>query len=154
MYSFSVALDISVRFNSNFSNLGGVGIGVGSDDLLERRANLAPQSMQWAIRSRNKGGRSGIAGTVGGSSGVPATSGGGGFIYIDPSSLRRSTSSATAVAAAAAAAAAASNGSGIAGNMGGIASEGTTMYTTAAALSRAFGIVIRQIADLMVLYQV
>ncbi len=62
--------------------------------------------------------------------------------------------SATAVAAAAAAAAAANNGSGIAGGMGGIVSEGTTMYTTAAALSRAFGIVIRQIADLMVLYQV
>jgi hypothetical protein len=36
----------------------------------------------------------------------------------------------------------------------GITSEGTTMYTTAAALSRAFGIVIRQIADLMVMYQV
>ena len=67
------------------------GIGVGSDDLLERRASLAPQSMQWAIRSRAKGGRTGIGGSVAGSSSVPATSGGGGFIYIDPTSLRRST---------------------------------------------------------------
>jgi hypothetical protein len=61
--------------------------------------------------------------------------------------------SAAAVAAATAAAAAASGGSGL-GSSFGISSEGTTMYTTATALSRAFGIVIRQIADLMVMYQV
>ena len=61
--------------------------------------------------------------------------------------------SANAVAAAAAAAAAANSASGMSGSMG-VTSEGTTMYTTAAALSRAFGIIIRQIADLMVMYQV
>ena len=60
--------------------------------------------------------------------------------------------SATAVAAAAAAAAA-SNSSGLSGSLG-VTSEGTTMYTSATALSRAFGIVIRQIADLMVMFQV
>ena len=75
-----------IDFFVHFS--GGIGIGVG-EDLLERRASLAPQSMQWAIRSRQKGGgRTGISG----SAGVPAASGGGGFIYIDPSSLRRSAS--------------------------------------------------------------
>lgn len=98
-----------------------------ADEQLERRAtpgtsqersNLAPQSMQWALRSRSKNSR-----TVN-----------GGFIYVDPSSLRRSTASATAVATP--------NGS-----------EGVTMYTTASSLSRAFGIVVRQIADLLTMLQ-
>eukprot|EP00095_Tigriopus_kingsejongensis_P009543 maker-scaffold114_size351134-snap-gene-1.12 protein:Tk09543 transcript:maker-scaffold114_size351134-snap-gene-1.12-mRNA-1 annotation:"e3 ubiquitin-protein ligase hyd" len=98
-----------------------------SEEQLERRAtpgttqersNLAPQSMQWALRSRSKSSR-----TVN-----------GGFIYIDPNALRRTTSSGTAVATP--------NGS-----------EGLTMYTTASSLARAFGIVIRQIADLLTMLQ-
>merc|ERR1719342_1115844 len=52
------------------------------------RANPAPQTMQWAVRTRSKPGRGGASG--------------GGFIYIDPSSLRRSTTTgASAVAAVA-----------------------------------------------------
>ncbi len=94
------------------------------------RTNLAPQSMQWAIRPRPKG--------------RPGASNGGGFIYqIDPSSLRRSTSNASAAVAVAAAAA---NGSG--GSL-----DSMTMSTTAAGLARAFGIVIRTIADLLSLLQ-
>lgn len=118
------------------------GLGGPPEELLERRssgplgslnadrANLAPQSMQWAIRPRTKGR------TTGGN-----VTGNGGFIYIDPASLRRTTT-ANAVAAAAAAAAVAGGGSS-----GG--SEATTMSTTAAALSRAFGLVVRTIADLV-----
>ena len=96
------------------------------DEQLERRStgasqgersNLAPQSMQWAIRSRSK----------------PRT--GNGFIYIDPSSIRRSTTSGPTVASAT------------------MASEQVTMSTTASALARAFGIVIRQIADLLTMLQ-
>jgi E3 ubiquitin-protein ligase EDD1 len=86
------------------------------------RANPAPQTMQWAVRTRTKPGRGGASG--------------GGFIYIDPSSLRRSTATgATAVAAVP-------------------ASEPVTMATTCSSLTRAFGIVVRQIADLLTMLQV
>lgn len=85
------------------------------------RANPAPQTMQWAVRTRTKPGRGGASG--------------GGFIYIDPSSLRRSTATgATAVAAVP-------------------ASEPVTMATTCSSLTRAFGIVVRQIADLLTMLQ-
>ena len=124
----------------SFSNVGGP-----AEEILERRTtgvlgslqdrqNLAPTSMQWAVRPRPRG--------------RPATGGGsnGGYIYIDPASLRRTSSSANAAAAVAAAAAAA-------GNSSSTSSETTTMSTTAAALSRAFGIVVRTIADLLSLLQ-
>merc|ERR1719153_1997564 len=85
------------------------------------RANPAPQTMQWAVRTRTKPGRGGANG--------------GGFIYIDPSSLRRSTTTgASAVAAVA-------------------VSEPVTMATTCSSLTRAFGIVVRQIADLLTMLQ-
>merc|ERR1719341_2128574 len=48
------------------------------------RANPAPQTMQWAVRTRSKPGRGGASG--------------GGFIYIDPSSLRRSTAAGASAA--------------------------------------------------------
>lgn len=71
-----------------------------SEEQLERRAsqtghgtrsNLAPQTMQWAIRTRE---------TRGGNraSGVRVTSGNS-LVFIDPTSLRRSTSAAVAAAA-------------------------------------------------------
>ena len=122
-----------------FSFGGQVG-GPGPEELLERRssgplgglghdrANLAPQSMQWAIRPRTKT-------RTGGTS-----SGNGGLIYIEPAQLRRSTSSAVAAAAVASA-----NGNGN--------SEAVTMYTTASALARAFSIVVRTISDLLSLLQ-
>merc|ERR1719481_2040924 len=85
------------------------------------RANPAPQTMQWAVRTRSKPGRGGASG--------------GGFIYIDPSSLRRSTATgASAVATLP-------------------ASEPITMATTCSSLTRAFGIVVRQIADLLTMLQ-
>jgi len=110
------------------------------------RTNLAPQHMQWALRPRPKG--RGIAPTGGsGAAAVAAAAAanaGGGFIYIDPTSLRRSGAGSSSAAAAAVAAAAAS---------GAAAAESATMATTASALSRAFGIVVRQIADLLTMLQ-
>lgn len=66
-----------------------------SDEQLERRTtssgnqrnNLAPQSMQWAIRNRDAN-----------RSSVRLTSGSG-LVFIDPSALRRTTTSSAAVAA-------------------------------------------------------
>ncbi|KAJ2943793.1 hypothetical protein O0L34_g8113 [Tuta absoluta] len=97
---------------------------------LERRAapsarpNLAPHSMQWAIRSRDT-----TRGASGSASGVRLT-GGSSLVFIDPASLRRS----------AAAAAAAGH-------------DQHSTSTTASCLARAFGIVIRQIADLLWEYE-
>lgn len=97
-----------------------------SDEQLERRSgssghlprnNLAPVSMQWAIRNRETNTRTAGSRVTGGSN----------MIFIDPSSLRRSTAT-SAVAAA---------------------QEPITMGTTASCLARAFGIVIRMIADLL-----
>ena len=61
--------------------------------------------------------------------------GGSSLVFIDPSSLRRSTTATAAVAAAAA------------------NQEPVTMATTASCLARAFGIVVRQIADLLTVLQ-
>ena len=104
--------------------------GLGND-----RANLAPQSMQWAIRPRT--GKASRTGT-----GTGSGTSNGGLIYINSDQLRRSSSSAHAVAAAAVAA-----GSGNGG------SEAVTMYTTASALARAFSVVVRTISDLLSLLQ-
>ncbi|KAK6633415.1 hypothetical protein RUM44_004018 [Polyplax serrata] len=104
-----------------------------SEEQLERRAsqtghgtrsNLAPQTMQWAIRTRE---------TRGGNraSGVRVTSGNS-LVFIDPTSLRRSTSAAVAAAAT---------------------QEPATMATTASCLARAFAIVVRQITDLLTMLQ-
>ncbi|XP_076270049.1 E3 ubiquitin-protein ligase hyd isoform X5 [Rhynchophorus ferrugineus] len=81
-----------------------------------QRSNLAPQNMQWAIRSRESGRSAGVR--LSGSN----------LVFIDPSSLRRSATGSAAVAAS---------------------SEPITMSTTACCLARAFGIVVRQIADLL-----
>jgi E3 ubiquitin-protein ligase EDD1 len=105
-----------------------------ADEQLERRSsstghghrnNLAPQTMQWAIRNHETGARAGGVRVAGGSS----------LVFIDPSSLRRSTTATAAVAAAAA------------------SQEPITMATTASCLARAFGIVVRQIADLLTMLQ-
>ncbi|XP_026278748.1 E3 ubiquitin-protein ligase UBR5 [Frankliniella occidentalis] len=109
-----------------------------SDEQLERRTtnnphgqrnNLAPQSMQWAIRTRDSNARAGGVRVTGGSS----------VMFIDPSTLRRSATAANVVAAAQQAAAA--------------SHEPQTMATTASCLARAFSIVIRQIADLLTMLQ-
>ncbi|XP_018572709.1 E3 ubiquitin-protein ligase hyd isoform X3 [Anoplophora glabripennis] len=95
------------RRRSHYSNVTGHG----------QRSNLAPQNMQWAIRSREAGRSQGVR--------LPN---GSNLVFIDPSSLRRSTTGSTTVAAS---------------------SEPITMATTASCLARAFGIVVRQIADLL-----
>lgn len=67
-----------------------------ADEQLERRttttgtqrSNLAPQSMQWAIRSRDTN-RSAVRLT-----------GGSSLVFIDPAALRRTTTASAAVAAA------------------------------------------------------
>ena len=77
--------------------------------------------MQWAIRNREPNTRT---------TGLRVT-GGSNLVFIDPSSLRRSTTTSTVAAA----------------------QEPITMGTTASCLARAFGIVIRQIADLLTMMQ-
>ncbi|XP_006566770.1 E3 ubiquitin-protein ligase UBR5 isoform X2 [Apis mellifera] len=100
------------------------------DDQLERRSgssghlhrnNLAPVSMQWAIRNRDSSMRT---------AGLRVT-GGSNLVFIDSASLRRTTAT-SAVAAA---------------------QEPIIMGTSTTCLARAFGIVIRQIADLLVMMQ-
>ncbi|XP_001947833.2 E3 ubiquitin-protein ligase UBR5 isoform X3 [Acyrthosiphon pisum] len=124
-----------------------------SEDQLERRAttsgqghrtNLAPQSMQWAIRNRDTATRTATGFRV---------ASGNSLVFIDPTSLRRSAVAAVSNstnnsgngnnnAAAAAAAAVASAAAGL--------NDSITMATTASSLARAFAVVIRQIADLLV----
>ncbi|XP_076242470.1 E3 ubiquitin-protein ligase hyd isoform X1 [Calliopsis andreniformis] len=100
------------------------------DEQLERRSgssghlhrnNLAPISMQWAIRNRESSMRT---------AGLRVT-GGSNLVFIDSGALRR-TAATSAVAAV---------------------QEPITITTTTSCLARAFGIVIRQIADLLVMMQ-
>ncbi|XP_063372511.1 LOW QUALITY PROTEIN: E3 ubiquitin-protein ligase hyd [Cydia amplana] len=99
-------------------------------EALERRAappsrpNLAPHSMQWAIRSRES-----TRGTSSSAGGV-RLAGGSSLVFIDPASLRRSAAAAAAGA-----------------------HDPHSTSTTASYLARAFGIVIRQIADLLWEYE-
>ncbi|CAH1643368.1 unnamed protein product [Spodoptera littoralis] len=98
-------------------------------DTLERRTapparpNLAPHSMQWAIRSRE------TARGTGGSTGGVRLTGSSSLVFIDPASLRRSAAAAAG------------------------AHDPHSTSTTASCLARAFGIVIRQIADLLWEYE-
>ncbi|GBP22899.1 E3 ubiquitin-protein ligase hyd [Eumeta japonica] len=89
------------------------------------RPNLAPQSMQWAIRwsssSRESRGTS--------SAGGVRLAGGSSLVFIDPASLRRSAAAAAG------------------------AHDPHSTSTTASCLARAFGIVVRQIADLLYEYE-
>jgi E3 ubiquitin-protein ligase EDD1 len=95
------------RRRSRYSNTTGHG----------QRSNLAPQNMQWAIRSREASRSAGVR-----------LANGSNLVFIDPSSLRRSTTGSTAVAAS---------------------SEPVAMSTSASSLARAFGAIIRQITDLL-----
>ncbi|XP_060590423.1 E3 ubiquitin-protein ligase UBR5-like isoform X1 [Ruditapes philippinarum] len=111
------------------------------DEQLERRNNAAanqgqrtlqaPQTMQWAIRQREPQSSTRAPPAV---ATTTATTAGGGssLIYIDPSNLRRTT-----VTTAAA-----------------VTPEAPiTMATTCSQLARSFGIVVRQIADLLTMLQ-
>ncbi|GIX75673.1 hypothetical protein CDAR_406353 [Caerostris darwini] len=102
------------------------------DEQLERRSNsgssgprpnLAPQHMQWALRQRET------------SRGSIPSSGSSGLIYIDPSSLRRAAGTSASVSAT-------------------VTQEcSSTAVTTSVSLARAFGILMRQIADLLTMLQ-
>ncbi|CAL8144298.1 unnamed protein product [Orchesella dallaii] len=87
-----------------------------------QRGNLAPVSMQWAIRSRE----------------TPTVRTGttSGLVFIDHTSGTMRRSAATTAVAAAAAAAANSQ-------------ESVTMANTASGLARAFGIIMREVGDLL-----
>lgn len=114
-----------------------------------QRTLQAPQTMQWAIRQREPlaGPGSGVgAGSssvgVGGSARPPPTptttattniAGGTSLLYMDPNTLRRNMS----VAAASAAPTVTNQDSPV------------TMATTASQLARAFGIMVRQVTDLL-----
>ncbi|GBL96595.1 E3 ubiquitin-protein ligase UBR5 [Araneus ventricosus] len=102
------------------------------DEQLERRSNsgssgprpnLAPQHMQWALRQRET------------SRGSIPSSGSSGLIYIDPSSLRRAAGTTASVSATVTQECSASS------------------VTTSVSLARAFGILMRQIADLLTMLQ-
>ncbi|KAL3179297.1 hypothetical protein MRX96_038194 [Rhipicephalus microplus] len=124
------------------SSAGGPG-GLGGS----RPGSLAPQHLQWALRQRDPAGRLAchlFCFTVGCASfweGSVSLAGTGGLVYIDPGSLRRSA------AVAAAAASGASSGSSVAAAAA-LAPE-LSPGTTAVGLARAFGAVLRQVADLL-----
>ncbi|KAL4218424.1 E3 ubiquitin-protein ligase ubr5 [Mactra antiquata] len=109
------------------------------DEQLERRNNAAnqgqrtlqaPQTMQWAIRQRepqNTRTPPTVATTT-----ASTAAGGSSLIYIDPSNLRRAAVTTTAA----------------------VTPEAPiTMATTCSQLARSFGIVVRQIADLLTMLQ-
>jgi len=120
------------------------------EEQLERRTNTggqrtlqAPHTMQWAVRQHDA--TAGPAASLNTSSTRPATTavaaattGSSGIIYIDPSSLRRTTTLPTVTAAT---------------NLPTNQDNPVTMSTTVSQLSRAFGVVIRQIADLLMMLQ-
>ncbi|KAL3890879.1 hypothetical protein ACJMK2_003152 [Sinanodonta woodiana] len=111
------------------------------DEQLERRSTggingqrtlQAPQTMQWAIRQREPTNITRPPTTTSTAT-TAATGGGSGLIYIDPSTLRRTTTVTTTSV---------------------VNQESpVTMATTASQLARAFGIVVRQIADLLTMLQ-
>ncbi|KAH7937972.1 hypothetical protein HPB49_018577 [Dermacentor silvarum] len=119
-------LDEQLERRGGPSSSGGGPGGLGGS----RPGSLAPQHLQWALRQRDPAGRSHVT-----------SSGTGGLVYIDPGSLRRSA------AVAAAAASGASSGSSVAAAAA-LAPE-LSPGTTAVGLARAFGAVLRQIADLL-----
>lgn len=98
-----------------------------SNQQLERQSvsnassrNATPQSMQWAMRSRDSN-RSSMRVTTGGSS----------LVFIDPIALRRSTVPTNTTVSAA------------------TTQEQYTMTSTCSNLARAFGIIVRQISEIL-----
>ena len=97
-----------------------------------QRTVQAPETMQWAIRQREPTSSSRPAASSA-TGNTTATGGGGSLIYIDPSNLRRSTTVTTATT---------------------VTQEApVNMATTVSQLGRAFGVVVRQIADLLTMLQ-
>ena len=86
-----------------------------------------PHAMQWAIRAntQSRPSSSGLA--------APQTTGGSGFIYVDSTSLRRSGSNAAAA------------GTG-ASELPGTTVSHCSMSSSASALARAFGTVVREVS--------
>ena len=104
-----------------------------------QRTLQAPQNMQWAVRQRDQAAAGNTITSSRGGAPVTATGGGSaasGLVYIDPATIRRNTTITATVAAAATA-----------------QDNNMTMATTASQLARSFGVVIRQIADLLTMLQ-
>lgn len=93
--------------------------------------NSTPHAMQWAIRANTQSRPSAPQTTGGGG-------GGSGFIYVDSASLRRGGSNA---------AAAASTGTS---DLGPGTSGPHSMSSSASALARAFGIVVREVGSTII----
>ncbi|XP_071501427.1 E3 ubiquitin-protein ligase UBR5-like, partial [Diadema antillarum] len=111
----------------------------GSQNQEGNRSNQPPHPLQWAFRNQqsstsgnSRSGGPGVVNEVLGSAGGAPAVASTGLIYIDPSNLRRTTISTAANPAPP-----------TTGN------TETTPTTTASRLARAFGIVMRQISDLM-----
>lgn len=94
-----------------------------------QRTLQAPQTMQWAIRQRETTSSRPTPSAATNS----ATGGTSGLIYIDPATLRRTTTVTTTSTPS--------------------HDTAVTMTTTASQLARGFGIIIRQIADLLTMLQ-
>ena len=92
--------------------------------------NSTPHAMQWAIRANTQS-RPSAPQTTG-------SGGGSGFIYVDSASLRRGGSNA---------AAAASTGTS---DLGPGTSGPHSMSSSASALARAFGIVVREVGSTII----
>lgn len=113
---------------------------------VSQRSHQAPQSMRWALRQPSAPTPSNPRATAGTTATNPPTS--SGLIYIDPVNLRRSNAAAlngalnSAVQTAAVAAAASQQAADESANS-------QTTSCTANNLSRAFGIILRQVADLI-----
>ena len=104
-------------------------INFAADGTMEYFEFQAPQTMQWAVRQREQSSSRTTAATGGGT-----TASTGGLIYIDPATLRRTSACAIPTTPT---------------NQ----DNQLTMATTNSQLARAFGIVIRQIADLLTMLQ-
>ena len=124
-----------------------------SDEQLERRNNnpsaavptaaaavrstagMGPGSMMWAIRHReNNAVRGGVTANGAVNSSGNAVGGSTNLMYLEPTSLRRSAAAAAIAAASATIP---------------VVPEPFSMATTASGLARAFGLVVRQISDLL-----
>lgn len=127
-----------------------------SDEQLERRNNnpsagvpataaapvrgsssMPPQSMMWAIRHRENSAAVRSSGTGAGAVNNSGSAVGGSttnLMYLEPTTLRRSAAAAAIAAASATLP---------------VVPEPFSMATTASGLARAFGLVVRQIADLL-----
>lgn len=107
-----------------------------------QRSRQTPQYMRWALRQPALAATSSSRPSTG-SANAP-TSGGGGLIYLEPSGMRRSTA-ASMNSALSAAAAAQTTAVAVAQQLNEESNNAQSVSCTANNLSRAFGIILRQV---------